>query len=254
MKKWKNQQKILLLFLEGNMNNFKNWLESTETIHLWLDDERDPTHPYIQKYFGARGNEVWVKNYKEATDALSKGNVASISLDYDLGIKETATGISVAKWIEIKASQNLLPKLIWDVHSSDPFAAEKIARIMQKADQHWNDHEKLAAAPGPKSGGGLNVTAAICARSAAGIFCDASSQPSSNCTPPPTSRSLVWKHDSNSRTAPVMEMLLPTHPPTSKPASRSSPETLAIVSADGVHSAMFADVMLVLGPAAARTT
>ena len=58
----------------------------------------------------------------------------------------------------------------------------------------------------------------------------------------------------------MIEMLLPTHSPTSKPMPRNSPETRTMVSAVGAHSRMFSDVpMRVFGPgraplAATRTT
>ena len=68
---------------------------------LWLDDERDPLDPVIQKMFGALGDELWVKTVEAAIDRLNEGGIESVSLDNDLGIAGTENeGFRVARHIE----------------------------------------------------------------------------------------------------------------------------------------------------------
>lgn len=42
-------------------------------MHLWLDDERDPTDPITQSRFHATGAEIWVKTDQQAIDLLKTG-------------------------------------------------------------------------------------------------------------------------------------------------------------------------------------
>lgn len=106
-------------------------------IKLWLDDERDPCSRAIQNYFGADGDEVWVKTAGQAIHYLKQGNVVSISLDHDLG-SGAGTGLDVAKWIEEQAYYRTLPRLSWSVHSMNPVGRRDIARTMKKADEFWD--------------------------------------------------------------------------------------------------------------------
>jgi len=116
----------------------KNIKVSEQSIHLWLDDERDPQDPYIQKNFNAHGNEIWVKTVEEAISYLKTNNVASISFDHDLGT--TQTGYDLAKYIEEKAFNNELPMLWWEIHSQNPSGSQNIYNAMKKANEYWFRH------------------------------------------------------------------------------------------------------------------
>jgi hypothetical protein len=75
----------------------------SQKIRLWLDDERDPKNPEIQRLYGAAGNEIWVKTAPEAINYLNTKNVKYISLDHDLGnLPGVGSGYDVAKYIEKK--------------------------------------------------------------------------------------------------------------------------------------------------------
>lgn len=68
-------------------------------MKLWLDDERDPKSREIQARFGAEGDEFWAKTASQAINLLSRSDIVSISLDYDLG-PGCGNGLEVAQWIE----------------------------------------------------------------------------------------------------------------------------------------------------------
>lgn len=104
-------------------------------LEVWLDDERDPRDHYIQQHFRAKGNEIWVKTAQEAIQLLSTGNVASISLDHDLG---PGDGMEVARWIEEQAFLGTLLPLQWRVHSQNPVGRQNILVAMQNAERYWN--------------------------------------------------------------------------------------------------------------------
>ena len=109
-------------------------------VRLWLDDDRDPTEPWIQRQYGAKGDEVWVKTASMAIEMLMVGNVSSISLDHDLGSMSAGTGMDVAKWIEEQAHANTLQRLEWDVHSLNPIGRINMTAAMRNADKYWTDH------------------------------------------------------------------------------------------------------------------
>ena len=69
-------------------------------MRIWLDDERDPNDPKIQKLFGSIGDETWVKTAYEAIELLTRNQVSHISLDHDLGEPGAGTGLHVARFIE----------------------------------------------------------------------------------------------------------------------------------------------------------
>jgi len=106
-------------------------------IRLWLDDERDPKDPTIQKEFGAQGDEVWVKTVEEAISYLQNINVSHISFDNDLG-EGNKEGHELATWIEEQAYNNKIPPLTWSIHSKNPPASEKIRAAMTKANEFWS--------------------------------------------------------------------------------------------------------------------
>jgi len=53
-----------------------NWFKQSQHdggLRVWLDDERDPTDPQVQRDFGAHGDEIWVKTAPEAIKMLEQG-------------------------------------------------------------------------------------------------------------------------------------------------------------------------------------
>ncbi len=106
-------------------------------MKIWLDDERDPKDPFIQKEFGASSDMLWVKTAPEAIAYLSTGKVTYISLDHDLCAN--ATGYDVATWIEAQAFAGELPKLNWDVHTQNSVGYQKIVTALANADKYWED-------------------------------------------------------------------------------------------------------------------
>jgi len=105
-------------------------------IRLWLDDERNPKDPFIQKNFGSNGDEIWVKTIHEAKSHLSQNKVSSISLDHDLG-KNTPNGYQLAKYIEEQAFHGKINPISWRVHSQNPAGANNIRRALQNAEKFW---------------------------------------------------------------------------------------------------------------------
>lgn len=107
-------------------------------MNLWLDDERDPICPKIQQYFGAIGDEVWVKTAATAIHYLSQNDVASISLDHDLGDPSAGTGADVANYIERQAYEGKLKPLIWRVHSKNAVGTKRMIQALKNADKFWS--------------------------------------------------------------------------------------------------------------------
>lgn len=106
-------------------------------MKLWLDDERDPKSNKIQSLFGSDGDEVWVKTIEQAIYYLNQNVVESISLDHDLGYDKT--GLDLANWIEEKAYNGSLERLVWSVHSLNSVGAKKITQAMRNADRYWSE-------------------------------------------------------------------------------------------------------------------
>lgn len=112
-------------------------------MKIWLDDERDPTIPFIQQNFGAKGDEVWVKTASEAkkliNDSLLAGRtIESISFDHDLGETAAGTdGYAVAAWIEYLAAHNEMGRIQWYVHSANSVGRERITAAMKGAERFW---------------------------------------------------------------------------------------------------------------------
>lgn len=111
-------------------------------MRLWLDDERDPTDKTIQRDFGAKGDEVWVRSAPEAIKHLQTGNVAYISLDHDLGPYE-GSGQDVANWIERAVFDGTIPILSWDVHTMNPVGAKSMMRALMNAERFWNERHGI---------------------------------------------------------------------------------------------------------------
>lgn len=121
-----------------------SWYKLAQSvIRLWLDDERDPKNPQIQRDFGSFGDEIWVKTQNEAIKQLMGNNVVSISFDNDLGEPESVvgSGYGLAKWIEEKAFLGELNRLEWSIHSKNNVASKFIEMSMNKADEFWSKNE-----------------------------------------------------------------------------------------------------------------
>jgi len=118
-----------------------NWYkESQSGIAVWLDDERDPQSD-IGRQKRATGSETWIKTAPETISLLESGNVASISLDHDLGLPENGSGYDVAKWIEEQAYHGTLPRLQWQLHSDNPVGIKNMKAALEQADKFWANHE-----------------------------------------------------------------------------------------------------------------
>lgn len=110
-------------------------------MRLWLDDERDPKNPKIQKLFNSKGDEIWVKTAWEAIEYLKTNKVKFISLDHDLGPEEAGTGMDVAKWIEENAYLNKLSRLVCKVHSQNVIGSKNIKKALYNAERFWKENE-----------------------------------------------------------------------------------------------------------------
>ena len=113
-------------------------------IRIWVDDERDPSHPFIQNNFGAVGDELWVTTAPETIKLLKQGNVISVSLDHDLGLDPgIGSGYDIALWIEENAFYDTLEPIEWYVHSVNPIGKRKMTLALQNADKFWYKNKKI---------------------------------------------------------------------------------------------------------------
>lgn len=108
-------------------------------MRIWLDDDRNPMQQFIQHYFGATSEDVWMKTADEVISALENPDidVEFISFDHDLGTEKT--GYDVAKYIEEKAYFGDLPKINWRVHSANSVGSTRIKKAMENADKYWEN-------------------------------------------------------------------------------------------------------------------
>jgi len=109
-------------------------------MRVWLDDIRNPSNPFIQKRFGAKGNEIWAKTVPDAIELLKLGTVEFLSFDNDLGYEEDE-GIKLAQWIEEKSFLGEIEPLNWAIHSQNPVARKHIEAAMKNADKYWRNHQ-----------------------------------------------------------------------------------------------------------------
>lgn len=100
-------------------------------MKLWLDDERKAPD---------RGWKV-AKTCQEAISLLEEGEVATISIDHDLG--QIETGYDLAVWIEGMAAEGKLKRLGWRVHSANPVGRKRIEQAMESADRFWNEEHRM---------------------------------------------------------------------------------------------------------------
>jgi hypothetical protein len=123
-----------------NHNNDRYKISSSN-IRLWLDDERNPKDLQIQKLFGSKGDEVWVKTAPEAINVLKSNNVVFIDFDNDLGPPEAGEGKDVAKYIEEQAFYGNIKPLQWRVHSMNNVGVSNITNAMKNAEKFWEQNK-----------------------------------------------------------------------------------------------------------------
>lgn len=106
-------------------------------MRLWLDDARP-----------APDGWVIARSYYEAVEMLMAGDVAEISLDYDLDLEEVATtasglaiatsnygaksGYDVARWIEKAAADGRIPAPVVHCHSTNPIGQQLITAVIER--------------------------------------------------------------------------------------------------------------------------
>jgi hypothetical protein len=102
-------------------------------MKIWLDDlcEIECNRKTPDSYVG-------VKTAKQAIKLLKTGKVTYISFDHDLGPSIAGTGYLVAQYIEKAAYLDKIPKLDYDVHSSNPVGRKNIESAMENANKFWN--------------------------------------------------------------------------------------------------------------------
>lgn len=109
-------------------------LDDLNAIRLWVDDIR-PTPPEYN---------VTVNNAVDAIKHLNTGNVVEISLDHDLGDDNIGTQIMIAKFIEMKAYDGSLPRLIWHIHSDNAAGRRYMEMALKNADKYWDKADEQA--------------------------------------------------------------------------------------------------------------
>lgn len=101
-------------------------------MKIWLDDMRPKPAEY----------DVHCYTAKEAIALLKTGLITHISLDHDLGCDTAGTGHDVAKYIEMAAYHNTLPRLSWKLHTANPVGRENMRDCLEAADIFWSQHGK----------------------------------------------------------------------------------------------------------------
>jgi hypothetical protein len=96
-------------------------------MQVWLDDERPCPEGWVH-----------VKTATEAIALLAAGNIEEISLDHDLGTKET--GYDVALFIEHGAYDRTLPRLKWSLHTASPVGLARMQSALMNAERYWDDN------------------------------------------------------------------------------------------------------------------
>jgi hypothetical protein len=103
-------------------------------LRVWLDDQRPMPTDYDRH----------VTTAPEAIALLATGQVASISLDHDLGPPEAGTGYDVACWMEQAAHEGIIPAVQWRLHTDNPVGRERMRAAFLNADRFWLSHSSDA--------------------------------------------------------------------------------------------------------------
>lgn len=108
-------------------------------MKLWLDDERDPKDPAIQRLFGAPCDAIWIKTSPEMCRKIEElaESITYISLDNDLGDNFLlhGEGYLVAEFIErgvFTDTLKLNPGIILKCHSMNSVRAAQIKGILHR--------------------------------------------------------------------------------------------------------------------------
>ena len=123
---------------------------------LWLDDLRNPNLgdwllQYAPEYVYDGGDIVWVKNYNDFVDWITKNGLPDmVSFDHDLGEdiamdlvskgvnkkkarlqkRESMSGYDAAKWLVNYSIDNDIDLPMFRVHSANPVGAENIRKLL----------------------------------------------------------------------------------------------------------------------------
>lgn len=100
-------------------------------MKVYLDDVRPTPAGFDVRVYTAQG----------AIDVLSSGRVTMISLDNDLGEGDVGEGRDVAKWLEIAAFHNDIPRCEIRIHSANPVARKYMEQAIAQADKFWKHYE-----------------------------------------------------------------------------------------------------------------
>lgn len=106
-------------------------LDDLNSIRLWVDDIRPAPPEY----------NVTVNNVVDAIMHLNTGRVVEISLDHDLGDENVGTGYMIAKFIEMKAHEGVLPRLTWHLHTDNAAGRRYMDMALKNADKYWDKAE-----------------------------------------------------------------------------------------------------------------
>lgn len=101
-------------------------------MKVYLDDIRTMTSGYNTHCYTA----------KEAIACIKTGCVTNISLDHDLGDDSAGTGYDVAKFIEMAAYNNEIPRIKWELHTANPVGRKNMKACLEMADLFWTKHGK----------------------------------------------------------------------------------------------------------------
>jgi len=86
----------------------------------------------------------WAKTYDEAIELLSTNKVREVSFDHDLGDDglgaRLKTGYDIACWVEERAKENTIPRMLMSVHSANPVGAANISRAINQCFKFWDEH------------------------------------------------------------------------------------------------------------------
>lgn len=102
-------------------------------MKIWLDDERDMPQRFDRHVYTAA----------DAIELLKSGEVTLISLDHDLGDVDAGTGYDVARYIEKAAFDRTLPKLEWELHTSNPVGRRRMSAALTNANEFWKAAETI---------------------------------------------------------------------------------------------------------------
>lgn len=138
---------ILLFLLLFPLVGYSSNMSDGKKIFLWLDDVRNPMDSRWKEYVNFEGIDqvVWVKNYREFTEYISKNGIPySVSFDHDLepsqyivyssnkDIKASGkNGLDCAKWMIEYCIEYSIEIPIYSCHS---FGKEKKKSILNYLD------------------------------------------------------------------------------------------------------------------------